>query len=316
MSQQTKIQWCDSTVNPVMGCGGCELWTSGNHTCYAGRLHQLRKSNSGFASQFERPQLFPGRMAQAACWPELTGMNRPDKPWLSGLPRIIFVSDMGDALTERGFVDAEGQPLDERLLFPFLKREVIDVADSALGQQHQWLWLTKRPQRLAQFVSSCCQNIQLPDNLWLGTSVTSRSSLKRLAQLTQIGHDRTIRFVSVEPLWEEVSLAPFLDDLHWVIIGGESGFRSKSRLFDCRWAGRLIKECRAAGVPVFIKQLGANVFHRGQNLFLADSQHGGDWSEWPRELQIRQMPVGRIHVPATLNSSEGVCGSSNDDPLP
>jgi len=290
----TKIQWCDSTVNPVMGCAGCELWTADNRTCYAGQLHQLRKANSGFASRFEKPQLFPDRMANASRWPDLTGTDRLVKPWLSGLPRIIFVSDMGDALSERGFVDVHGQPLSEQTLFPFLKREVVDVASSASGLRHQWLWLTKRPQRLAQFVTNNCMEEQLPGNLWLGTSVTSKASLKRVAQLTQIGPERTIRFVSVEPLWEEVSLAPFLEDLHWVIIGGESGRRSKSRAFDCRWAELLINECRAAGVPVFIKQLGGNVLKNGRRLVLADSQHGGNWIEWPRELQIRQMPAARI----------------------
>src|SRR3712207_7534850 len=44
---------------------------------------------------------FPGRMAEAALWSDLTGTDRPDKPWLNGMPRLIFISDMGDALSEK-----------------------------------------------------------------------------------------------------------------------------------------------------------------------------------------------------------------------
>ena len=41
MSIMTKIQWCDSTVNPTMGCDGCEIWGSQRKSCYAGTLHGL-----------------------------------------------------------------------------------------------------------------------------------------------------------------------------------------------------------------------------------------------------------------------------------
>src|SRR4051812_42951992 len=117
LSGQTEIQWCDSTVNPAMGCDGCELWVQGaggRRTCYAGILHERRGGkNIGFAPKFEIVTEFPGRMAKAARWPDLTGRVRDDKPWLDGLPRLIFVSDMGDALSAA-------------IGFDYLKREIID----------------------------------------------------------------------------------------------------------------------------------------------------------------------------------------------
>jgi hypothetical protein len=64
MSIKTKIQWCDSTCNPTMGCDGCELWSSKRQTCYAGLLHlRYGGTNPGFAPEFGQVTLFPGRMA-------------------------------------------------------------------------------------------------------------------------------------------------------------------------------------------------------------------------------------------------------------
>src|SRR5947209_4800723 len=100
MSRHTAIQWCDSTVNPTMGCEGCELWNPTRRSCYAGVLHQRFGGHSpGYAPAFEQVTRFPGRMAEAAHWRDLRGTVRPDKPWLSGLPRGIFISDMSDALS-------------------------------------------------------------------------------------------------------------------------------------------------------------------------------------------------------------------------
>src|SRR4051812_22958094 len=101
MASQTGIQWCDSTVNPTMGCDGCELWTAKDHSCYAGTLHQrFGGVTPGYAPSFEQVTLYPGRMKKAAAWPDLTRTKRKDKPWMDNLPRTIFVSDMSDALSK------------------------------------------------------------------------------------------------------------------------------------------------------------------------------------------------------------------------
>ena len=53
--------------------------------CYAGTLHvRFGGTSSGYAESFEDVTLFPGRMQEATCWPDLSGTDRPDKPWLNG----------------------------------------------------------------------------------------------------------------------------------------------------------------------------------------------------------------------------------------
>jgi protein gp37 len=117
---------------------------------------------------------------------------RKDKPWLNGLPRLIFVSDMSDALSEA-------------VEFSYLKREVIEVVQGELGRRHCWLWLTKRPQRMAEFSKYIQQT--WPVNLWVGTSITTQKSTARIKRLLKVGDGNSVRFLSVEPQWESVELS-------------------------------------------------------------------------------------------------------------
>lgn len=293
MGQTTTIEWCDSTVNPVMGCAGCELWGKGRRTCYAGHLHERRAGQAGFAAAFTAPKLFPGRTADAAAWPDLTGTARPDKPWLDGRPRMIFVSDMGDALSERGVVGADDRPVPGGAVpFDFLKEEVVDAAVSPTGRRHRWLWLTKRPNRLQEFFDWLRKEhgLGVPANLWLGTSATTSGNVIRADTLAAVGGPQAVHFLSAEPLWEELRHMPLvIDGLAWVIAGGESRQGGPARPFDCDWARRLRDRCAAAGVPFFLKQLGSNPHDGGRRLKLRD-RHGGDWAEWPDDLRVRQVP--------------------------
>ena len=277
MAEKTTIQWADGTINPVMGCDGCELWNSKRRSCYAGLLHGFRGgSNPGFAVRFDRPTPFPGRMAKAAKQPDLLGRRRPSKPWLDSQPRLIFVSDMGDSLSKS-------------ISFEYLESEIIEAVTSPAGQRHRWLWLTKRPARMAEFSARREDwDTSWPTNLWVGTSVTTQETASRLEALAEVGNERTVRFVSVEPQLEEVALERYLPAIDWMIQGGESG--ADPRPFDVRWARRLRDECRAAGVAYFLKQLGAHALDEGEPLALHDG-HGGDWDEWPSDLRVREVPA-------------------------
>ena len=96
MSNHTSIHWADGTVNPTMGCDGCELWNDNCKSCCAGQDHEkFGAVRRGYSPHFEQITLWPGRMAKAAALPDLHGRRRHDKPWLDGMPRLIFVSDMG-----------------------------------------------------------------------------------------------------------------------------------------------------------------------------------------------------------------------------
>ncbi|QDU36232.1 Phage protein Gp37/Gp68 [Maioricimonas rarisocia] len=277
MSASTKIQWCDSTCNPTMGCDGCELWTAKVKKCYAGTLHvRFGGASKGYAPSFEEVTRFPGRMEQATRWRDLSGTSRVKKPWLDGYPRLIFVSDMSDAMSDG-------------VSFEFLQGEVIDCVASDGGRNHQWLWLTKRPNRMAEFSNwLALQGICWPSNLWAGTSVTSQRTTSRIEHLLRVGDENTIRFLSVEPQYEQVDLGKWLPHLNWVIQGGESG-RGAAR-FELEWARLLIAQCREHGVPYFLKQLGASVTSDGMSLRFEDG-HAGNWDEWPDDLRVRELPT-------------------------
>ena len=242
-------------------------------SCYAGVLTDNRGGKvKGYADRFEQITLFPGRMAKAALMPEAVVNPCPTKPWLDGCRYLWFVNDMGDALSN-------GVP------FEFLKTEIVDVAASKNGQRHVWLWLTKRAKRMAKFCRWLeVRGIPWPANLIPMTSVIDRQMASQIKYLLDI--PATVRGLSVEPLWKAVDLD--LTGFGWTILGGESG--PLSRPFDLSWARDIQKKCRQAGVPFFMKQLGANPVENGNRLRLVNS-HGGDWSEWPEDLRIREVPT-------------------------
>ena len=276
MSKTTAIQWCHSTVNPVMGCDGCELWDlkQGIKRCYAGILTEryAGQRNSGFPESFDKVKLFPGRMAEAKKWGPPTPAEQAAKPWLPKDRRVIFISDMGDALSSS-------------VEFEFLKSEIIDVVS---GTPHIWMWLTKRAGRLAEFDFWLhSKDIKWPDNLWGGTSVTSAASARRVIDLA--GTRIATLFVSGEPQKEFIDPASIVgrDRISLWIQGGASGIGAER--FDVQWARAWRDWCRATGANYFLKQLGAHATYAGNRMPLSHS-HGGDWNEWPHDLRVRQFP--------------------------
>jgi protein gp37 len=280
-----------------MGCEGCELWNAktGVKTCYAGVLHvRYGGKTSGFSPTFEQVTFYPGRMAEAAKWRDLTGTERKDKPWMHGLPRLVFVSDMSDTLSKV-------------VSFEFLETEVIRTVASTDGQRHRWLWLTKRPERMAKLSDDLkARSIGWPENLWVGTSITSRATTSRIDGLLRVGNDKTIRFLSVEPQSENIDFRAWLPQLDWVTQGGESG--AGSRPFHVEWATDLIGQCKEAGIAYFLKQLGSLVYCEGRARRFRDNQ-AGDWSEWPEHLRVRQMPgvatTKHVELAGGANPEEG-----------
>ena len=366
MSDNTSIQWADSTVNPIMGCGGCELFPPPAHiflnidravaetghkivsrkiyedlvqthyeeieaplaghknavnttniwhlrdvflsrvvreteankeavlaaeaaikqsiTCYAAKLHLNKGQNlekpdynghTGYAPIFESVTEFLGRCDKTAKLKDLLGVTEKRSVWKANLPRLIFVSDMGDAMS--GLKQ-----------FPFLKRDLIPAITSDEGKRHIWMWLTKRPLRLADFADEIGG---LPDNVCAMTTLTGsdHQNLKRLADLKKV--KAHIRGLSIEPLWERISPKHLdLTGIDWVIVGAESGSGNLTRPFDLAWAEELRDHCRKKRVAFFLKQLGRKPLSIGETLTLRDS-HGGDWDEWPDEsLKVREFP--------------------------
>lgn len=264
MAITTKIEWTDSTINAMMGCDGCELWSKKVRNCYAGNMTARYAGQAGWPKSFDQPTMFPDRIMKAASWSDLTGKDRPEKPWLNGLPRHIFLDDMGDTFTESLPVD---------WIRPHIK--------AMEKSPHVWMFLTKRPRRMLAFFESLGY---VPRNFMLGTTVTTqRTADIRLKYLSAIGDiDKSVRlWISAEPLLEEVDLGKWLRNqygqlIDLVIIGGESG--PSARPMNPHWAKSMIWECQSSAVDVFVKQLGGK------------SEKGGDMSKWPEHLRIREFP--------------------------
>lgn len=77
--------------------------------------------------------------------------------------------------------------------------------------------------------------------------------------------------------------------LSWGIVGGESGGSQQARQFDIAWMRESVAQFSAANVPLWCKQLGRSPCN-GDNRFALTDSHGADWSEWPADLRVRQLP--------------------------
>jgi len=239
--------------------------------CYAGVLTTARAGySSGYPDHFEHPTIYPGRMEKMARCAGVT-QKHADKVWLKGMPFMIFISDMGDALSKS-------------ISFTDLEREIIQPVSGADGRRHVWLWLTKRPARMAEFADwLMARGGAWPKNLVPMTSITSQKSYPRIEALKMI--PAAARGLSVEPLFEKVRLD--LKGIDWVIVGGESG--PSARPFHMEWAFDLRTQAKWAKCAFFLKQVGANPYVNGTPIKLRDS-HGGNWNEWPKAWRTRQVP--------------------------
>jgi protein gp37 len=133
-----------------------------------------------------------------------------------------------------------------------------------------WLLLTKRPENIMK-MSPWGQ--YWPDNVWVGTSVGKQARAEeRIPELLKV--PAIVRFLSCEPLLEEINLTPWLSELQWIICGGESG--PKHRPFNPEWARILRDQCADANVPYFFKQHGG--LHHNSGGHLLD---GIEWREYP-----------------------------------
>jgi protein gp37 len=250
MGKNTNIEWCDDTVNGQMGCDGCELYSPArpdDATCYAYHLvtkyaaaSQRKEKNpgKGWPESFDKPALFPERIEAACRWPDLTGTARADKPWLDGMPRVIFLDDLGDTFTESLSID---------WLLPY--------AEQMAASPHIWLFLTKRPRRMREFFKLLGR---VPDNFWPGTTVTAPNTEWRVRELVKIDSPR--RWVSLEPWWNYVDFRPYLRELAWIIVGGESEQGERQPMPMPAGNVRELRDlCQFSGVRMFLKQWGAYV---------------------------------------------------------
>jgi protein gp37 len=129
-------------------------------------------------------------------------------------------------------------------------RAVADVMKAA--DWHTYQVLTKRAARLGRLLKKELRSHAQLDHIWWGVSVENRRhGFPRIDELREA--PATIRFLSIEPLLEDLGEID-LTGIHWVIVGGESGPRS--RPMQPAWVESIRDQCAAADVAFFFKQWG------------------------------------------------------------
>lgn len=339
MSEKTKIEWCDYSASPWEGCAKC---SPGCLNCYAEKrdrrhLHEsvdhwengaprrivlgyenkIRAWNRKASGASRRPTVFASVMdpfdaevpiAQFANFVRIIHENQ----------NLIFL-----LLTKRP--ENWGQRIAEA-------RNHLTVGGCANTALMLHSWLPRTVARTGQ-----CLEPAPPPNVWVGTSVENQEwADKRIPHLLKI--PAVGRFLSVEPMLGPVDLQAActkacpnkdcihdegtghrivrqsdeggiwlecicsrLNGIHWVIYGGESG--PGARPCNVDWIRDGLRQCKAAGVAPFVKQLGAHpLFNRtlntGEVAQYGCREHwgiihpkGGDPTEWPDDLRVREFPV-------------------------
>ncbi len=237
---RSAIEWTEATWNPVTGCSKV---SPGCAHCYAENLSQ----RFGWT---RRPWTPANAEDNVTLHPE-----RLDQPLRWRQPRMIFVNSMSDLFHEL-------VPLDF----------ILDVFDVMTAASHNvFQILTKRHERMAELASL----IDWPENVWMGVSLENRRWVERADYLRKV--PAAVRFISAEPL-----LGPLdnlvLEDIDWLIVGGESGPRH--RPIRKEWVLDLRDRCRDSGVPFFFKQWGGRTSKIGGRQL-----EGREWSEMPTMRQ-------------------------------
>jgi protein gp37 len=219
MSEHSKIEWTETTWNPVRGCTKI---SPGCKHCYAETFAERFRGVPGhpYGNGFD-PRLIPDKLLEPFRWTAA---------------RTVFVNSMSDLFQD---------PIPD---------EYIDAVTSVMlrAHWHTYQVLTKRAERLGKLLSSRIHEGGAAKHIWWGVSVEDRKyGIPRIGQLQEA--PAHTRFLSIEPLLEDLGRID-LTGIHWVIVGGESG--PGARPMRKEWVEAIRIQCDAVGVPFFFKQWG------------------------------------------------------------
>ncbi len=219
MSADSKIEWTDSTWNPVRGCTKI---SPGCAHCYAETFAERFRGvpDHAYEQGFDL-RLVPEKLAEPLKWAN---------------PKMIFANSMSDLFHK---------DVDDSYI-----QAVVKVME--LANWHTYQVLTKRSERMRDLLATKLTDAAALPHIWWGVSVENKKhGLPRIDHLRQA--PAAVRFLSVEPLLEDLGPTN-LDGISWVIVGGESG--AGARPMAEEWVLSIRDQCRQAGVPFFFKQWG------------------------------------------------------------
>lgn len=334
---KTKIEWAERVWNPVRGCSRV---SEGCRNCYAERLaarfsRPLVQDQTG---EYAGGDPFAGFARMTREGPRWTGRvelipSNLSEPLRWRKPARVFVNSMSDLFHESLPFEAIDRVFSVMALAPQHTFQVLTKRPDRMRHFANGLRCDYEEfvPLVAQFVGDNCDADAVVDaawaryrdglpNVWLGVSVEDQETADARIPLL-LATPAVKRFVSYEPALGPVdftripipdSPSPpirghalhqyrgFKNRIDWIIVGGESG--PGARPCDVAWIRSAVEQCKSAGVPCFVKQLGASPYadkhYRPEDsvpMNLATSivlrhRKGGDPSEWPEDLRVREWP--------------------------
>lgn len=327
---ETTIQWTVTVVedghilpgftfNPWIGCSKVH---AGCTHCYAEADMDKRRGRANWGPHGTRS------VTSEAYWKGPLKWNRQAEK--DGVRRKVFCASLADVFEDWGgqctmpdgrpailqrstgqFIGCNLRGGSDAVRLDDVRRRVFAMIDAT--PHLDWLLLTKRPENVRRMWPLLHKDaganiwvggpsgrdvLSFRKNVFIGTSISDQETAEKavlaLLECRDLSH---VLFLSGEPLLGPVNLSAWLERLDWVIVGGESGPNARS----CRveWIESIVDQCLLAGVPCFVKQLGAKAIVQDEEtsgmpvvLDLRDKK-GGDWSEWPDELRVREFPEVR-----------------------
>lgn len=225
---KTKIDWCDSTWNPVTGClHNCEY-------CYA------RTIANRFGFHASEPDINERVLLEM---PISAGRKVPYpfdfQPTFHQYRLDEYINKKGRNIFACSMADLFGEWVPDSWI-----EEVFDACDKA--PQHNYLFLTKNVDRYVGY------GVPMSENIWYGTSITRESEVHLFNSLPAFCNI----FVSIEPILEDLQVRKhnvMFRQVDWFIIGAETGRRKDKVIPKRKWIEDIVNECRKCGKPVFMK---------------------------------------------------------------
>lgn len=310
MGEQTKIQWCDHTFNPWVGCTKV---SPGCANCYAEADMDKRRHFASWGPNGTRVMTSPANWKKPLKW------NREAEK--AGVKRVVFCASLADVFEDwKGpIVNSKGETLQSCLECGQIIAESIpqqcDCADyepiplnlhdlridlyKLIEETPHLIWriLTKRPENILDNWIQCPVKLEYPfrKNVQLYTSVENQEQADlRIPELLKCRDLVPVLGISAEPLLERIDLSEYLgpEKINHVIVGGESG--PAARPFCDLWAGHLFIQASNAGIPFFMKQFGSNSYTGNKidpnKAYQFNDSKGGDPEEWPEVFRVRELP--------------------------
>jgi len=235
----SKIEWTETSWNPSTGCTKI---SAGCKNCYAQRMAMRLKAMGveKYKNGFQ-VSTHPESLLEPYTWSN---------------PKIVFVNSMSDLFHEE-------------LPLEFI-RNVFQVMNE--NPQHTFQVLTKRSDLLMKYSSL----LNWTDNIWIGVSIENQEVIHRLSDLRYV--PAKVRFLSLEPLIGRIKDIK-LENIDWVIVGGESGPGARPMLQE--WVTEIRDKCLIQGVPFFFKQWGGTNKKKTGRLL-----EGRIWDQMPMPQEL------------------------------